>query len=125
MGQFPSADLKSEFAGAAFHMACRNRVLVQPSRSTGGIRIDRRSRHVEARPEIRFKEPSLLLRTTIGVGRLDEEIKRRTRVAGITPNREACLRLATSLCAEQSDEWVTGKRYLDESRHWQHDHLPW
>jgi len=66
------------------------------------------------------------IRTTNGVERLNEEIKRRTRVVRIFPNREACLRLATALCAEQSDEWVTGKRYLDigELRHWQRDHAP-
>ena len=28
-------------------------------------------------------------------------------------NREACLRLVTALCVEQSEEWVTGRRYLD------------
>ena len=66
------------------------------------------------------------LRTTNGVERLNEEIKRRTRVVRIFPNRAACLRLATALCAEQSDEWVTGKRYLDigELRQWQRDHAP-
>lgn len=41
-------------------------------------------------------------------------------------NREACLRLATALCAEQSDECVIGKRYLDtgELRQWQRDRAP-
>lgn len=33
----------------------------------------------------------------------------------IFPNREACLRLVTALCVEQSEEWVSGKRYLDVS----------
>ena len=58
--------------------------------------------------------------------RLYEEIKRRTRVVRIFPNRDACLRLAIALCAEQSDEWVTGKRYLDisELRQWQRDRAP-
>ena len=42
-----------------------------------------------------------------------QEIKRRTRVIRIFPNRDACLRLVTALCAEQSDEWVSGMRYLD------------
>ena len=31
----------------------------------------------------------------------------------IFPNRESCLRLVTALAAEQSDEWVSGKRYLN------------
>lgn len=53
------------------------------------------------------------IRTTNGLERLNQEIKRRTRVVRIFPNREACLRLVTALCAEQSDEWVTGISYLN------------
>ena len=53
------------------------------------------------------------LRTTNGLERLNEEIKRRTRVVRIFPNRESCLRLVTALAAEQSDEWVSGKCYLN------------
>jgi putative transposase len=34
-------------------------------------------------------------------------------VVRIFPNREACLRLVMALAVEQSEEWVTGKRYLD------------
>lgn len=45
--------------------------------------------------------------------RLNEEIKRRTRVVRIFPNADACLRLVTALCVEQSEEWVSGRRYLD------------
>jgi len=55
------------------------------------------------------------IRTTNGLERLNEEIKRRTRVVRIFPNPEACLRLVTALCAEQSDEWVSGRRYLEMS----------
>ncbi len=53
------------------------------------------------------------IRTTNGMERLNEEIKRRTRVVRIFPNPEACLRLVTALCVEQSEEWVSGRRYLD------------
>ncbi len=53
------------------------------------------------------------IRTTNGQERLNQEIKRRTRVVRIFPNREACLRLVTALCVEHSEEWVTGRRYLD------------
>src|SRR5205807_2994281 len=53
------------------------------------------------------------IRTTNGLERLNEEIKRRTRVVRIFPNPEACVRLATALCVEQSEEWVSGRRYLD------------
>jgi transposase-like protein len=64
------------------------------------------------------------VRSTNSLERLMEELRRRTRVIRIFPNREACLRLATALCAEQSDEWVSGKRYLDigELRQWRCEH---
>jgi putative transposase len=61
-----------------------------------------------------FPEPHRRrLRTTNGLERLNQEIKRRTRVVRIFPNREACLRLVSALAVEQSEEWVTGRRYLD------------
>jgi len=53
------------------------------------------------------------IRTTNGLERFNQELKRRTRVVRIFPNRAACLRLVTALCAEQPDEWVSGRRYLD------------
>ena len=31
----------------------------------------------------------------------------------ILPNKQACLRLVTALAVEQSEEWLTGRRYLD------------
>ena len=31
----------------------------------------------------------------------------------IFPNPQACLRLVSALAVEQSEEWVTGRRYLD------------
>jgi transposase-like protein len=40
--------------------------------------------------------------------RLNEEIKQRTRVVRIFPNLEACVRLVTALCVEQSEEWLSG-----------------
>jgi putative transposase len=55
------------------------------------------------------------IRTTNGMERLNQELKRRTRVIRIFPNREACLRLVTALCAEQSEEWESGRQYLDMS----------
>jgi putative transposase len=53
------------------------------------------------------------IRTTNGQQRLNQKIKRHTRVVRIFPNRESCLRLVTALAVEQSEEWVTGRRYLD------------
>ena len=53
------------------------------------------------------------IRTTNGLERLNQEIKRRTRVVRIFPNGRSCLRLVTALAVEQSEEWLTGRRYLD------------
>jgi len=53
------------------------------------------------------------IRTTNSLERLNQEIKRRTRVVRIFPNQQACLRLVTALAVEQSEEWLTGRRYLD------------
>lgn len=33
----------------------------------------------------------------------------------IFPNRASCLRLVSALAVEQSEEWITGRRYLDMS----------
>ena len=54
----------------------------------------------------------LRVRTTNGLERLNQELKRRTRVVRIFPNRAALLRLVTALAMEQSEEWVSGRRYL-------------
>jgi putative transposase len=53
------------------------------------------------------------IRTTNGLERLSQEIKRRSRVVKIFPNGESCLRLVSALAAEVSEEWLTGRRYLD------------
>lgn len=53
------------------------------------------------------------LRTTNGVERLNKEIRRRTRVASIFPNEDACLRLVTAIVMETSEEWETGRIYLN------------
>jgi transposase-like protein len=53
------------------------------------------------------------LRTTNGLERLNREIKRRTRVVTVFPNEAALLRLASALLVEISEEWETGKVYLN------------
>jgi transposase-like protein len=55
------------------------------------------------------------IRTTNALERLNQEIRRRTRVVRIFPNEASCLRLVASLAVEQSEEWVTGRQYLDAS----------
>jgi transposase-like protein len=55
----------------------------------------------------------LFLRTNNALERLNQEIKRRTRVVRIFPNEASCLRLVGALCAETSEEWMTNRRFLD------------
>ena len=64
------------------------------------------------------------IRTTNGLERLNQELKRRTRVVRIFPHRASLLRLVTALALEQSEEWVSGRRYLNMDQFWEERRRP-
>jgi transposase-like protein len=53
------------------------------------------------------------MRTTNMLERVNKELNRRTRVAGLFPNEASLLRLVSDVLMELDEEWQTGKRYLD------------
>ena len=111
------ADLKAIFAASERHQAMGIASSVaQKWRQKGSEKVaEHLEEHVEeclsclAFPESHRRR----IRTTNGQERLNQEIKRRTRVVRIFPNKGSCLRLVTALAVEQSEEWVTGRRYLE------------
>ena len=52
------------------------------------------------------------LRTSNLAERVNKEIKRRTKIVGIFPNGDSCLRLVTALLIEIDEEWALGRNYL-------------
>ncbi len=55
------------------------------------------------------------MRSTNMIERFNQELLRRSRVIRIFPNEASCLRLFGSMCMEQSEQWQTGRKYLDMS----------
>ena len=53
------------------------------------------------------------LRTSNALERVNQELKRRTRVARGFPNEKSLLRLISARLTETSDDWETGKIYLN------------
>jgi transposase-like protein len=53
------------------------------------------------------------LKSTNMLERINQELKRRTLVVRIFPNRESCLRLTRALAVEIHEDWVEAIRYLD------------
>jgi transposase-like protein len=52
------------------------------------------------------------IRTNNVSERLNQEIKRRTRVARLFPNEAACMRLVTAVITEIHEDWISGVKYL-------------
>lgn len=52
------------------------------------------------------------MRTSNLAERCNKDIKRRTKVVGIFPNMESCLRLVSAILMEMDEEWIQGRRYL-------------
>jgi len=55
----------------------------------------------------------LRMRTSNAIERVNQELKRSTRVASLFPNESSLLRLISALLCEISEEWLTGKIYLN------------
>lgn len=51
-------------------------------------------------------------RTSNVLERLNKEVKRRTKVAGLFPNEDSCLRLASAVVMEISEEWEAGRVHI-------------
>ena len=53
------------------------------------------------------------IRTSNMLERVNQEIKRRTRVVRIFPNQSSCLRLVSAILMEIDEDWETGRIYLN------------
>jgi putative transposase len=112
-----AADLRAVFAQASREQALG--MASEVAQRWRGNGYERVACHIEEHIEeclacLSFPESHRRrIRTTNGQERLNQEIKRRTRVVRIFPNPEACLRLVSALAVEQCEEWLTGRRYLD------------
>jgi transposase-like protein len=58
-------------------------------------------------------------RTTNGIERLNEAMRRRERGIRIVPNEASALRLMGALLAEQHEVWSPGKRYFDMTEYFE------
>jgi putative transposase len=114
-----ASDLKAIFAATSREQALRIASAVAEKKWRSEKGAAKVAEHIEEHVEeclscLAFPEGHRQrIRTTNGLERFNQELKRRTRVVRIFPNQEACLRLVTALAVEQSEEWLTGRRYLN------------
>jgi len=59
------------------------------------------------------------LRTSNGMERLNEEVRRHERVIRIFPNRASAIRLLGAVLMERHEQWTTGHRYFEMAAYWQ------
>ena len=59
------------------------------------------------------------MKSTNMLERLNEELRRRTRVVRIFPNAASCMRLIPALCVETHESWLEDKRYLNMDMLWE------
>ena len=77
-----------------------------------GLNTDRTPTGQEPRRGSRIQDTGIRSASD-ALERVNQELKRRTRVARVFPNEKSLLCLITALLSETSDEWETGKIYLD------------
>ena len=58
------------------------------------------------------KEHRIKIRTANGLERVNKEIRRRTKVAGLFPNEDSCLRLVTAILQEIHEGWSIESAYI-------------
>ena len=110
-----AADLKAVFDAPDRPEAERQLALVAAALRGAGAaagRVDG-SEHARGPDGVRAaRRHRRRLRTSNMLERLNEEIKRRTRVAGLFPNEASALRLVSAVLMEISEEWETNRKYL-------------